>query len=368
VQASARAKFSESVDLALKLGTDPRRGDQAVRGAVTLPYGTGRSIRIAVFAQGEAAEAARSAGATWRGAHLADRAFAGYQRPKHLQDICFDLLCQSSQRCVVALPYALCLHIGICIFFPICGRDRQTCHAMLLPLGLTTRGADVAGADVVGAEDLISKIGSQGSSAIDFDQCIATPDLMPKLGKIARILGPRGLMPNPKLGTLVDDVAGGVQTLRKGRVEFRCACPGRECVERSCFLRPERRLPRPVSPARCAACLRTLALITAALGAAGTSVVSVRLLPCDGVGAARCRADKGSVVHAGVGKVSFPTEHLLANIGAFAAAVLNARPKGVKGSGASGYVLTANVSSTMGPGIPVAVASIAQAAQAAKKQ
>jgi large subunit ribosomal protein L1 len=80
-----------------------------------------------------------------------------------------------------------------------------------------------------------------------------------------------------------------------------------------------------------------------------------------------CRADKGGVVHAGLGKVSFPDEQLVANIGAFAAAILSARPKGVKGSGAANYLLKASLSSSMGPGVPVTIASIVQAAQGARK-
>lgn len=216
VKATARASFNESVDLALVLGTDPKRGDQAVRGTASLPHGTGRSVRVAVFAEGADAIAARD-----------------------------------------------------------------------------------AGAEVVGSADLIDRIQQGGSGAIDFDKCLATPDMKSRLSKIARILGPRGLMPNAKLGTLVEDVAAGVRTLKQGRVEF--------------------------------------------------------------------RADRGAVVHVSIGKVSFSAEHLAANAGALIRAVLAVRPKGVKGSGASGFLLRANLSSTMGPGFGVSLLSLSQAAQTAAK-
>ncbi|KAH7616637.1 hypothetical protein Ndes2526B_g08735 [Nannochloris sp. 'desiccata'] len=215
VKASKHAKFDEAIDLAINLGIDPRRGDQMVRGAVSLPHGTGKSVRICVFANDEAAEAARA-----------------------------------------------------------------------------------AGADIVGSEDLILEIQQSGGSGLAFDKCVATPDLMPKLGKIARILGPRGLMPNPKLGTVTTNVTEAIHSLKRGRVEF--------------------------------------------------------------------RADKGAVVHAAVGRCSFDEEQVYANIGALASALLSARPKGVKGSGSGGYLLKASLSSTMGAGVPVSVASLVQAAQVSK--
>ncbi|KAK9829322.1 hypothetical protein WJX72_005189 [[Myrmecia] bisecta] len=216
VKAAAGAKFDETVEVALKLGTDPRRGDHAVRGAVMLPHGTGKTVRVAVFAQGEAAAAARE-----------------------------------------------------------------------------------AGAEVVGADELIERIRVSGGSGLAFDKCVATPDMMPKLGKIARILGPRGLMPNPKMGTVTLNVASAVQTMKAGRVEF--------------------------------------------------------------------RADKGAVLHAPLGKASFEQDKLYANLGALVSAVLNARPKGLKGSGLSGYISKASLSSTMGRGVPVTLASITTAVQAYKK-
>lgn len=129
------AKFDESVEVAIKLGVDPKKSDQMVRGVVKLPHGTGRTVRILVFAKGENEEAAKE-----------------------------------------------------------------------------------AGADFVGAEDLVEKI---KGGWLGFDKAIATPDMMPKVGPIAKILGPRGLMPNPKVGTVTKDVAKAVREQKAGAIEFR---------------------------------------------------------------------------------------------------------------------------------------------------
>jgi large subunit ribosomal protein L1 len=132
----ASAKFDETIEMALRLGVDPRRADQIVRGSLALPAGTGRTKRVAVFASGEAAAEARA-----------------------------------------------------------------------------------AGADVVGADDLVTRIEKEGF--LDFDVAIATPDLMAQVGRLGRTLGPRGLMPNPKTGTVTTDVARAVTEFRGGRVEYR---------------------------------------------------------------------------------------------------------------------------------------------------
>ncbi|MGO9196325.1 MAG: 50S ribosomal protein L1 [Acidimicrobiales bacterium] len=136
VKSLATAKFDETVEMAVRLGVDPRRADQIVRGSLSLPAGTGRTLRVAVFASGEAAAEARA-----------------------------------------------------------------------------------AGADVVGSDDLVARIEKEGF--LDFDITIATPDLMAQVGRLGRILGPRGLMPNPKTGTVTTDVGRAVTEFRGGRVEYR---------------------------------------------------------------------------------------------------------------------------------------------------
>jgi large subunit ribosomal protein L1 len=136
VKGLARAKFDETIELALRLGVDPRKADQIVRGTLSLPSGSGRDVRIAVFAAGEKAAEARS-----------------------------------------------------------------------------------AGADVVGADDLVARVANEGF--LEFDVAIATPDLMGQVGTLGRILGPRGLMPNPKTGTVTMDVGKAVTEFKSGRVEYR---------------------------------------------------------------------------------------------------------------------------------------------------
>lgn len=167
-------------------------------------------------------------------------------------------------------------------------------HDTDVPAAVLKASLMCAGADIVGGEELIQQIQAAGSSSLNFDKAVAVPAIMPKLSKIARILGPRGLMPNPKLGTLSTDIKEAIRQLKTGKVEF--------------------------------------------------------------------RADRGAVLHAGVGKLSFGPEKLHSNVGALCSAVLNARPKGVKGSGSSGYFLTASLTSTMGRSVPVSVSSLSQAA------
>jgi large subunit ribosomal protein L1 len=135
VKERAKSKFDETIEIAINLGVDPRHADQMVRGVVNLPNGTGRTLRVGVFARGAKAEEAKA-----------------------------------------------------------------------------------AGADVVGAEDLVEKV--QGGN-IDFDRCIATPDMMPLVGRLGKVLGPRGMMPNPKIGTVTMDVASAVKGAKGGSVEFR---------------------------------------------------------------------------------------------------------------------------------------------------
>ena len=135
IKERATAKFDETIEVAMNLGVDPRHADQMVRGVVNLPNGTGRTVRVAVFARGDKAEEAKA-----------------------------------------------------------------------------------AGADIVGAEDLVETV---QKGEINFDRCIATPDMMPLVGRLGKVLGPRGMMPNPKVGTVTVDVAGAVKASKGGAVEFR---------------------------------------------------------------------------------------------------------------------------------------------------
>jgi large subunit ribosomal protein L1 len=140
IKENAKVKFDETVEISMNLGIDPRHADQNVRGVVNLPNGTGKNVRVAVFAKGPKAEEATK-----------------------------------------------------------------------------------AGADLVGADDLAGKI---QAGEIEFDRCVATPDMMPVVGKLGKILGPRGLMPNPKLGTVTNDVAEAIQAAKGGQVEFRAEKAG----------------------------------------------------------------------------------------------------------------------------------------------
>lgn len=135
LKSNAKAKFDETIEVALNLGVDPRHADQMVRGTVSLPHGTGKSLRVAVFAKDAKADEARE-----------------------------------------------------------------------------------AGADLVGAEDLAEKI---QAGEMDFDRCIATPDMMGVVGRLGKVLGPKGMMPNPKLGTVTPDVKGAIQAAKAGQIEFR---------------------------------------------------------------------------------------------------------------------------------------------------
>ena len=197
VKSNATAKFDETIEIAMNLGVDTRHADQMVRGVVGLPNGTGKSMRVAVFARDTKAQEAKD-----------------------------------------------------------------------------------AGADIVGAEDLMETV---QAGTIDFDRCIATPDMMPIVGRLGKVLGPRNLMPNPKVGTVTVDVTDAVKAAKGGEVQF--------------------------------------------------------------------RAEKGGVVHAGIGKASFNESQLVENVKAFIDAVAKARPTGSKGS----YMKGITLSSTMGPGVTVSV-------------
>ena len=202
VKGNAKAKFDETIEVSMNLGVDPRHADQMVRGVVQLPNGTGKTVRVVVFAKDAKADEATA-----------------------------------------------------------------------------------AGADIVGGEDLAAEI--QGGRS-DFDRCIATPDMMAVVGRLGKALGPRGLMPNPKLGTVTMDVAEAIKAAKGGQVEY--------------------------------------------------------------------RVEKAGVIHAGIGKASFSEEAILENFNTFVGAVAKAKPSGAKGT----YLKGVFVSSTMGPGVTVDVASLGE--------
>ena len=202
IKANATAKFDETIEIAMNLGVDTRHADQMVRGVVGLPNGTGKDVRVAVFARDAKADEAKA-----------------------------------------------------------------------------------AGADIVGAEDLMQIV---HGGKIEFDRCIATPDMMPIVGRLGKVLGPRNLMPNPKVGTVTMDVAEAVKAAKGGEVQF--------------------------------------------------------------------KAEKGGVVHAGVGKASFDADKLVQNIRAFVSAVAKAKPTGAKGA----YLKKISLSSTMGAGVSVDVANVSE--------
>lgn len=200
VKETATAKFDESIDVAVQLGIDPKKSDQLVRGSVVMPAGTGKSVRVAVFAQGDKAEAAKA-----------------------------------------------------------------------------------AGADIVGMEDLAESI--KGGN-FNFDVVIASPDTMRIVGTLGQILGPRGLMPNPKVGTVTPDVATAVKNAKAGQVQY--------------------------------------------------------------------RTDKAGIVHATIGRASFGVEQLQTNLAALVDALQKARPAAAKGI----YLRKLAISSTMGGGARVEIASL----------
>ncbi|MBD3314899.1 MAG: 50S ribosomal protein L1 [Chitinivibrionales bacterium] len=193
-------KFDESVEIAVNLGVDPRKSDQAVRSAVVLPHGIGKTVRVLAFAQGEKA-----------------------------------------------------------------------------------KEASEAGADYVGAEDMAEKI---SGGWLEFDAVVATPDMMKVVGKLGKILGPRGMMPNPKVGTVTMNVGEAVGELKRGKVEF--------------------------------------------------------------------RVEKGGILHAPVGKLSFDTNKIVDNIRTFMDAVVKAKPSAAKGH----YIKRVTLSSTMGQGLRLSAAEL----------
>lgn len=217
----------------MRLGIDPRRGDQMVRGVTNLPHGTGREPKVAIFTSQDSELAARAGGAFWPSLVHCLR---GISQARHCHEVSVERVAVTfvAPPRLVPLPPVrarACVHAYKCVLACVCVCE-STCALVTVPTRklhapLLTRPSDiassVAGADVVGGEELISRIQEQGSAGIAFDKCLATPDIMPRMVSIARILGPRGLMPNPKVGTIVDPqgLPEAVRAIKAGRVEYR---------------------------------------------------------------------------------------------------------------------------------------------------
>jgi large subunit ribosomal protein L1 len=189
-KSSSKKKFDETVDVAMRLGVDPRKADQMVRGTVNLPHGTGKTARVLVFASGDRAEAAREAGADIVGS---DELIEEVQKGR----LDFDA--------VVATP-------------DLMGKVGRLGRVLVFATGERAEQARAAGADIVGDDALIDEV---NKGRLDFDAVVATPDMMGKVGRLGRVLGPRGLMPNPKTGTVTPDVAKAVSDIKGGKIEFR---------------------------------------------------------------------------------------------------------------------------------------------------
>ena len=204
----ATAKFDESIDVSVQLGVDAKKSDQVVRGAVVMPNGIGKTKRVAVFTQGAKAEEAKAAGADVVGMDdLAAEVKAGNINFDESIDVSVQLGVDAKKsdqvvRGAVVMPNG----IG------------KTKRVAVFTQGAKAEEAKAAGADVVGMDDLAAEV---KAGNINFDVVIASPDAMRVVGQLGQILGPRGLMPNPKVGTVTPDVATAVKNAKAGQVQFR---------------------------------------------------------------------------------------------------------------------------------------------------
>ena len=308
---TASAKFDETVELHVRLGVDGRHADQQVRGAVVLPNGTGKTVRVCAIAKGPAAAAAEAAGADIVGDDELIAKIAGGFMDFDVVVTTPDMMGRVGRLGKVLGPRGLMPNPKAGTVAPDLGKavseakagkieyrlDKQ--NIIHVPVGKASFGAEklysnldtvmsaiakgaaaaaaeAAGADIVGDDELIARI---AGGFMDFDVVVTTPDMMGRVGRLGKVLGPRGLMPNPKAGTVAPDLGKAVSEAKAGKIEY--------------------------------------------------------------------RLDKQNIIHVPVGKASFGAEKLYTNLDTVMSAIAKAKPAAAKGT----YFKSATIATTMGPGI-----------------
>ncbi len=317
VKKSAVAKFDETIEAHIRTGCDGRHADQQIRGAVVLPHGTGKKVRILVFAKDAKAEEAKAAGADYVGAEdlipkIQNEGWFEFDvvvATPDMMGVVGRLGRVLGPKGLMPNPKAGTVTMDVTKAVKVAkfdetieahirtgcdGRhaDQQIRGAVVLPHGTGKKvrilvfakdakaeEAKAAGADYVGAEDLIPKIQNEGW--FEFDVVVATPDMMGVVGRLGRVLGPKGLMPNPKAGTVTMDVTKAVNDIKAGKIEY--------------------------------------------------------------------RLDKTNIIHVPLGKASFTEEQLADNFQTLIDAIMKAKPAAVKGQ----YLKSITLTSTMGPGVKI---------------
>ena len=224
VKETGSKKFDSTVEVALKLGVDPRKADQMVRSTVILPHGTGKTARVIVFATGPAAEAAIAAGADEvGGAELIEKV----DRDKLYAPLDAVRLAKSTSTTKYDATVEVAFRLGVdprkadqmvrgTVILP--HGTGKTARVIVFATGPAAEAAIAAGADEVGGAELIEKV---AGGYVGFDAAVSTPELMGQVGRLGKVLGPRNLMPNPKTGTVTPDPAKAVLDIKGGKIEFR---------------------------------------------------------------------------------------------------------------------------------------------------